>query len=141
VLFRSAHDTRIKLTTHPRLPQVTVDVIQIQQVVLNLVRNAIEAMTCTPVVKRIVNVDVAQISANDLRVAVSDRGEGLTPEVRDNLFTPFFTTKAQGMGIGLSLCRSIINAHGGQIQVENRTGGGAMFSFTLPTAAGERADT
>ncbi|HEX2238883.1 MAG TPA: ATP-binding protein [Gammaproteobacteria bacterium] len=136
-----AHDTRIKLTTHPRLPQVTVDVIQIQQVVLNLVRNAIEAMACTPVVKRIVNVDVAQINENDLRVAVSDRGEGLTPEVRDNLFTPFFTTKAQGMGIGLSLCRSIINAHGGQIQVENRTGGGATFSFTLPTAAGERADT
>ncbi|MGH8502730.1 MAG: two-component system sensor histidine kinase NtrB [Gammaproteobacteria bacterium] len=133
-----AHDARIELQVDSGLPEVAVDVIQIQQVLLNLVRNALEAMTHTPVSSRVVTIRAAAVSGDEIRVDVSDCGEGLSQEVKERLFTPFFTTKPQGMGIGLSLCRSIVTAHAGEMRCEPNPAGGATFGFTLPAASGDQ---
>ncbi|HBZ07269.1 MAG TPA: PAS domain-containing sensor histidine kinase, partial [Massilia sp.] len=68
-----------------------------------------------------------------LRVGVADRGPGIAPDQLEQVFAPFFTTKRDGLGLGLNICRTIVEAHGGCIDVENRAGGGAIFTFTLPT--------
>ena len=106
------------------------DKVQIQQVLLNLIRNAIEAMEQS----RPARTDVIVTAAADddmVDVSVADTGPGIAPEIAAQLFQPFVTTKAQGMGVGLSICRTIIEAHGGQIWVEPNAGGGTVFRFTL----------
>lgn len=113
------------------LPAVLIDKIQIQQVVLNLVRNSVEAMAAT--VRKELTI------ATDLRddavlVAVADTGPGLPEEVASRLFQPFLTTKESGMGLGLSICRSIVEVHGGRIWADGGTNGGTVFYFTLPMA-------
>ena len=114
-----------------RLPQVLADRIQIEQVVLNLLQNAADAMEGQAVRR----LSVRTSSTGDhVEVWVSDTGRGLTPEAHRRLFEPFFTTKPDGLGLGLSLSRSIIEAHGGRMWVEDAPGGGALFRFALPAA-------
>jgi two-component system sensor kinase FixL len=106
-----------------------VDKVQIQQVLLNLIRNAIEAMQDSS--RRELLVTSALTVDNMLLISVSDTGSGIAPEIFGQLFQPFMTTKLHGMGVGLSICRTIVEAHGGQIWVEPNPGGGTVFRFTV----------
>lgn len=114
---------------------VLVDKVQIQQVLINLVRNAVESMSGCPV------RNLSIVSANDapgmVRISIMDTGTGVSPEVAAALFKAFVTTKQEGMGLGLSICRTIIEAHGGKIWMEPRTAGGSAFHFTLVRASEE----
>jgi C4-dicarboxylate-specific signal transduction histidine kinase len=124
----------IKLELSPDLPIVFGDSIQLQQVILNLVVNGIEAMTTVTDRPKMLTLRTQPENKGQIRVSVEDSGVGLTEEVMRRLFEPFFTTRAQGMGMGLSISRSIIEAHGGRLWAEsNGTGGGATFQFTLPS--------
>lgn len=109
---------------------VMVDRIQIQQVLTNLMRNAVEAMRDSP--RKELRVGIKPKQGGDVEVVVEDSGTGIPDEIADQLFKPFTTTKAGGMGIGLSISKRIIEAHGGQITVARSSLGGARFSFTLP---------
>jgi two-component system sensor kinase FixL len=122
----------------PAVDLVLVDKIQIQQVLLNLVRNAIEAMEGATL--RELTISAKAIDADTAVIGVADTGTGIAPEVANQLFQPFTTTKAAGMGVGLSICRTIIEAHGGQIWVEPNAGGGTTFYFTLRRVTGEDMD-
>ena len=110
---------------------VLVDRVQIQQVIFNLMRNAVEAMAETP--SRELRVSTAR-DGDYIRVSVSDSGSGISPEILARLFQPFVTTKLDGMGVGLSICRAIINAHGGELWYEDASPTGATFHFKLPLA-------
>ena len=127
---------RVNLDLGSDLPTVLADKVQIQQVMINLVRNAIEAMAT--VERRELTVTTGR-SGEMVEVAVADTGPGLAPEVAEQLFQPFVTTKQKGMGIGLSICRSIIDKHGGRLQATPRPGGGMIFSFTMPIVPGDDA--
>jgi two-component system sensor kinase FixL len=118
--------------------QVLADRVQVQQVLINLMRNAIEAMAGSPRRELVV---VSRPGPGDLvEISVSDTGPGLEEKVRARLFQPFFTTKASGMGVGLSICRTIIDAHGGTIRADANPEGGAVFIFTL-RRAGQSEET
>lgn len=123
---------RTVLDLAPGLPDVAVDRLQIQQVVINLVRNAIDAMAASP--RRELSIRTRPAANGGVEVAVIDSGPGLAPEVEGRLFEPFVTTKADGMGVGLSICRTIVEGHGGHLWHEANPAGGALFAFTLPTA-------
>ncbi|MFO1082159.1 MAG: PAS domain S-box protein [Reyranellaceae bacterium] len=114
----------------PKADLVLADRIQIQQVLVNLIRNAIEVMVDTPGERRLEIATVAD-GQGLAEVSVADTGSGLAPEVASHLFQPFVTTKRKGMGLGLSICRTIVEAHGGRIWVDDRPGGGTVFHFTL----------
>ena len=114
---------------------VLADKVQIQQVLLNLIRNAIEAMEGCD--RRDLVVATARTSDNMVEISVADTGTGIAPEIGVQLFQPFVTSKVQGMGVGLSLSRTIIEAHGGTIAPRPNSGGGTVFSFTLPAVAKE----
>jgi signal transduction histidine kinase len=116
----------------PDLPEVSIDRIMIEQVVLNLVKNGIEAMQQTPPGERALSLTARLDGEGMVEVAVADRGCGLTDEQIERLFTPFFTTKAEGMGMGLNICRSIVEYHDGRLWVQPNPGGGSVFRFTLP---------
>lgn len=127
-------DIHTRFDFDPKAGNVIVDKVQIQQVVLNLIRNAIEAMSDFP--RR--NLKISTRRENGIaRVEVADTGSGIAPHVMEHLFQPFMTTKAAGMGIGLSISRTIIQAHGGQIEACANPGGGALFRFTLPVVVSE----
>ena len=129
------HGVQLRYDIDPRVDQVLVDRVQIQQVVLNLMRNAIDAMEDTP--RRELLVATTPLDEDLVKVSITDTGPGVSPEVAINLFQPFITTKAQGMGVGLSISRTIVEAHGGRIWVESNPNGGAVFSFTLSTVPEE----
>ena len=131
-------DVRVDLRLGRNLGDVVVDKIQIQQVALNLIRNAVDAMADGP--RRTLEIAVRLEDANTVRVSVADSGPGLDPAFRERLFQPFATTKVQGMGIGLSISRTIVESHGGRIWAEDNPGGGAVFVFTLPRADREGAN-
>lgn len=118
----------------PGIPQVHGDKIQIQQVVLNLLINGIEAMADAPAGQREIVVRTAQIDEAFVEISISDRGPGIPADSLEKVFDAFFTTKETGMGMGLSIARTIVRAHRGQIWVENHVGGGAVFRLTLPLA-------
>jgi two-component system sensor kinase FixL len=123
------HAVRTNLRLDPSIDLVLVDKIQIQQVLLNLLRNAIEAMhACEP---RELTVSTGPAEADMVAVDIADTGCGIPPNIASQLFKPFVTTKRQGMGIGLSISRTIIESHGGEITVEPNPGGGTIFRFTL----------
>ena len=114
----------------PGLKPVLINRIQIQQVVLNLVRNAVEAMAGMP--RRVLTIETRATEDGGVEAAISDTGPGLAPEVEARLFRPVVSTKETGMGVGLSICRSIIDAQGGRLWAERNAGGGTTFRFTLP---------
>jgi two-component system sensor kinase FixL len=120
---------RVDLGLDTVVPPVEVDRVQIQQVLLNLMRNAMEAMEASD--RRELSVRVGATDSM-LQVSVADTGPGVSPEVVAQLFQPFITTKADGMGIGLSVCRTIIESHGGRLWMEPNPDGGALFHFTVP---------
>jgi two-component system sensor kinase FixL len=121
---------RLRFAVGPRVELVLADKVQVQQVALNLIRNAVEAMDGCETRDLVVG---AKTAPDDMvEVFVSDTGPGLSPEVAEQLFQPFFTTKSQGMGVGLSISRTIIEAHGGRIWAEANPKGGTIFRFTLP---------
>ena len=114
------------------LPPVLGDRIQLHQVMLNLILNAVEAMRGSRETARELLIRTEQDGSGGVRVAVEDSGPGLQPETSDRLFEPFYTTKPAGMGMGLSICRSIIEAHGGRVWAAANMPQGAIFQFTLP---------
>jgi two-component system sensor kinase FixL len=126
---------QLRFNLDPEHDLVLVDRVQIQQVLVNLFRNALEAMSHAP--KR--ELIVSNVPAVDdmVEVCVFDTGTGFHADVKDNLFQTFFTTKENGMGVGLSISRSIVEAHGGQMWAESNSSGGATFRFTLPAASTE----
>jgi signal transduction histidine kinase len=117
------------------LPAVLIDKVQIQQVLLNLMRNAVEAMHGSS--RRELRISTRMSSDDQVEVSVADSGPGLPEVVREKLFQPFVTTKPSGMGVGLSICRGIVEAHGGRMWLADRPGGGADFRFTLPVAGAD----
>jgi len=131
---------RVVVTTdvEPGLPPVPVDRVQLQQVLLNLILNACDAMSATPFEERRLQVSVRRVMPDEVQISVRDRGTGIPPELLDRLFQPFVTSKPQGLGLGLSISRTIVAAHGGRLWGENDPGGGATFhcalSNSLPTA-------
>jgi signal transduction histidine kinase len=114
------------------LPLIEVDPVQIQQVLVNLVSNALDAMRQTALSQRKVEISTAGSGDGKVRLSVRDHGTGIRTEVHERLFDRFFTTKEQGLGMGLAIVRSIVESHGGEIQAENVADGGALFYFTLP---------
>ncbi|WP_291913396.1 PAS domain S-box protein [Accumulibacter sp.] len=130
---------RVVAEVAPELPAVYADRIMIEQVVLNLIRNGCDAMADTLPQDRLLTVRAQTVDDHAVEVAVIDRGHGISEENRQRLFTPFYTTKAEGMGMGLNICRSIIEFHDGRLIVDDNPEGGTIFSFTLPIeAASER---
>lgn len=127
------NDGAIELILPDELPNIVADPIQVQQVALNLIRNALEASRSA---ESVLPVEVSASVADEgcVRIEVRDYGVGLPEGAEENLFLPFFTTKEEGMGIGLPTCRSLIQAQGGDIGFERPEGGGARFYFTLPMA-------
>jgi two-component system sensor kinase FixL len=111
------------------------DKVQIQQVLLNLMRNAIEAMENSE--RRELVISTASAPDDMIEITVTDTGAGISPEITAQLFQPFITTKRQGMGVGLSISRTIVEAHGGSIAPRPNPGGGTVFSFTLPAVTKE----
>lgn len=125
----------VEVRLEPGDDGVLIDRIQVQQVVLNLVRNAVEAMADTRV--RRLRISSRRIGGGHIQVSIEDSGPGLSPEVADRLFQPFFSTKSQGMGLGLSICNTIVRGHGGRIWAEPSKLGGSAFHFTLIDASGD----
>jgi two-component system sensor kinase FixL len=125
----------IRLRLQPDADLVVVDRVQVQQVLLNLIRNAIDAMTGSP--NRQLTIAARPVADEMVEISVADTGPGIAPEIAGQLFQPFITTKRQGMGVGLSISRTIVDAHGGRIWAEPNDGGGTVFRFTLPAVAEE----
>ena len=125
----------LEMHAEPHLPPALIDRIQVQQVVVNLLKNAAEAMEHAKT--RHLTVTVKSASDRFLQVAIADTGPGLDKEVAGKLFQAFVTTKKTGMGMGLNICRSIVEAHGGRLWAEDNPGGGTIFRFDIPTAASE----
>jgi C4-dicarboxylate-specific signal transduction histidine kinase len=115
------------------LPPIEGDRVQLQQVVLNLIVNAVQAMGAVAEGQRELFITTAPAEPDGVLVAVKDSGPGLTPASLERLFDPFYTTKPEGLGMGLSICRSIIEAHGGRLWVAANRPRGAIFNFTMPT--------
>ncbi len=132
IIMRNA---KVKLNLHPNVQTFFGDLIQIQQVIINLLTNALDAIDDQPVENRRITINTKTEKPSDIIVSVSDSGGGIDPDKMEEIFNPFYTTKSQGMGLGLAICRSIIEAHDGQLDCENNPDGGATFSFTLPSSS------
>ena len=130
------HGIDLQLSLDPEADLVFVDRIQLQQVLVNLIRNAIEAMVESPV--RRLSIRTARLADSHVQVTVEDTGPGIAETIALQLFQPFVTSKQSGMGIGLSICRTIVQAHGGRIWFEPVSSGGTAFHFTLQS--GEAKD-
>jgi two-component system sensor kinase FixL len=132
----SASGVKMRVRLDPGAPHVVGNRIEIQQVLINLMRNSLEAM---------VGADRSELDLTTtlrrpdlVEFAVADSGPGIDPDVAERIFEPFVTTKRDGMGIGLSICRSIIETHGSRLQFEPNPDGGTIFRFTLPAVLPER---
>jgi PAS domain S-box-containing protein len=134
------HSCELGTFLDPDLPTVEADPVQMQQVLLNLIINAFDAMRDTPLSRRKVVIVTERDADGITRLSVRDYGVGISEQTRERLFEQFFTTKAKGLGLGLSIVRSIVESHGGTIAAENADGGGARFQFTLPASDTTSAD-
>jgi PAS domain S-box-containing protein len=133
------HSCELETLLEPDLPAVEADPIQLQQVLLNLILNAFDAMRDTPVGRRKVVIAIERNDDGAIRTSVRDYGVGIPEEARARLFDHFFTTKPKGLGMGLAIVRSIVESHGGTVAAENAGGGGARFQFTLPASVASSA--
>jgi two-component system sensor kinase FixL len=138
--------THVRLNLDPLLPKVAADAIMIEQVIVNLVRNAIEAMTEVIPSRREIVIQTRLFESDSVEVEVADTGPGIEGGLIDQVFDQFFTTKPEGVGMGLAISRSIIESHGGKIRAESSRDGGAILRFTLKISAQqshrrERADS
>src|SRR3546814_665319 len=130
------HDIHVRFAFDPVIDLVLVDKVQIQQVVLNLVRNAVDALAESLPGTRELTISIDP-DADMARVSVTDNGPGIAPEIASQLFQPFVTKKRTGMGVGLSISRTIVEAHGGKLWVEYEEGRGSKFHFKLLEASEE----
>ena len=130
-----SHQVSLRTELAPALPTIRADRIQLQQVIINLVMNGIEAMQSVTDRPRELVIRSRPDETQQVLVGVTDCGVGISAENADQLFTAFFTTKSSGMGMGLSICRSIIEAHGGRLWAAANIPYGATFQFTLPMNA------
>jgi signal transduction histidine kinase len=122
----------IELDLADELPQIPVDFLQIEQVLLHLLYNGLDAMQDVPAQVRRLAVATRRLSEFEIETAVCDQGRGLADEAAGRLFEPFFSTKTDGMGLGLSICRTIVEAHGGRIWITPNSERGVTARFTLP---------
>jgi two-component system sensor kinase FixL len=134
------HNVRLRIEVEPGLPTVHADPIQLQQVVLNLVRNAIDAMADVPESQREILLSARLMPEGDIEVMVADHGTGIAPDATEHLFNPFFTTKSGGTGLGLAISRSIVRAHGGRLWHTPNERRGARFHFTLPVSPASKGE-
>lgn len=132
------HDVRLRLALSESLPSVRADGIQLQQVILNLIRNGVDAMADTEPETRELLVRTASNARGEVEVSIIDAGCGVPAAAEPGLFEPFFTTKETGMGMGLSISRTIVEAHGGRMWFMRNPGRGSTFGFTLPAAGSGR---
>jgi C4-dicarboxylate-specific signal transduction histidine kinase len=132
----SASGVKMRVRLDPEAPYILGNRIEIQQVLINLMRNSLEAMAGAD--RRELGVTTTLRRPDRVEFAVADSGPGIDPDVAERIFEPFVTTKRSGMGMGLSICRSIIESHGGRLEFEQNLGGGALFRFTLPAVSPER---
>jgi signal transduction histidine kinase len=131
------HSVETQMSLGEQLPPVIVNEVQLRQVILNLVMNAIEAMNAAE--PRVLSIKSESTGHNSIRVSIEDTGSGIDPSQANRVFKPLFTTKARGMGMGLAICRSIIESHGGKIWVSAGASRGSIFQFELPVyQSGER---
>jgi C4-dicarboxylate-specific signal transduction histidine kinase len=128
------HGVRLAFALDPRSVLLRGDAVQLQQVVLNLILNACDAMSATPRGTRRLVVATSGNAGGEARLTVTDNGAGIASGLLERIFDSFFTTKPQGLGVGLSVSREIVAAHGGRIEAANRAEGGAVFRVTLPMA-------
>ena len=128
----AAHNVTLKTSLIPQPLIVKGDRVQLEQVILNLVLNAIDALGEAGTDNRRIKVRSRLIEEGTAEISVSDNGPGVRPDILKQIFEPFFTTKQGGMGMGLAISRTIVEAHGGRLSAENRAGGGAIFRLTLP---------
>ncbi len=129
------HNIHVSLEVDTHLPPVRGDKVQLQQVTLNLLLNAFDAMHDCPPDKREIHVRAARDGGRMVEITVADHGAGLTIDKLEKIFQPFYTTKHDGLGLGLSISRSIIEAHGGRLWADNNPDRGATFYFTLPVSS------
>lgn len=134
LIHQETQSFRVEVNYNPNkeLPTVEVDKIQIQQVIINLLRNAVEAMKEVNTPEPKITIETIQNESNRLSIRVLDNGPGFSGQTAQHLFELYFTTKSQGMGLGLSICRSVIEAHSGQLSASVLPGGGSAFQFDLP---------
>jgi signal transduction histidine kinase len=128
----AAHNVTLKTSLIPQPLIVKGDRVQLEQVILNLVANAIDALAEAGTDNRGVKVRIRLLDEDTAELSVSDDGPGVRPDILKQIFEPFFTTKDGGMGMGLAIARTIVEAHGGRLSAENRANGGAIFRLTLP---------
>jgi signal transduction histidine kinase len=127
----------IRAELSPALPKVKADRVQLQQVVMNLMLNGMDAMSGADVREKELVIRSQKEKEEQVLIAIEDSGAGLDPDTADKIFDPFFTTKPHGIGVGLSISRSIIESHQGRLWAAVRPGGGTVFQLTLPTSAEE----
>ena len=132
LLGSGKNEIEVRVALEPAADLVFVDAIHVQQILFNLIRNALEAMETAPI-KRL-EILSSRMTGGMVELSISDSGSGLSPDVLANLFEPFRTTKSSGMGLGLSICRTLVEAQGGRISAGSSSVGGSRFAFTLPLA-------
>jgi len=133
----AAHSCQVELLLADKLPAIDANPMQIQQVLINLLTNAFDSMDNAPSDRRKVQVATEHDGNGTVSVRVRDHGPGIPDSARERLFEQFFTTKDDGLGMGLAIVRSNVEAHGGTVRVENVEGGGAGFYFHLPASNGK----